>query len=190
MSVAAPPPESGTGPPDGPLPSPRRRRTRRLVRVGLGLSVGLVAIQFVPYGWWHSNPPVTADAPWPTGEAAATARTACYACHSNETDWPPYSYVAPMSWLVRRDVERGRDELNFSEWDGDQDADDAAEAVADGSMPPDRYVMLHPDARSSDAERRQLIDALNGMERDDDRIEDSDGGDDDEDRHDGRGDDD
>lgn len=50
--------------------------------------------------------------------------------------------------------------------------------------------MLHPDARLSDAERRQLIDALNGMERDDDRTEDSDGGDDAEDRHDGRGDDD
>ena len=58
-----------------------------------------------------------ADAPWPDAESAALARDACYSCHSNETDWPLYSYVAPMSWLVRADVESGRDELNFSDWD-------------------------------------------------------------------------
>jgi Haem-binding domain len=59
----------------------------------------------------------------------------CYDCHSNETDWPAYAYVAPMSCLVRSDVESGRDELNFSEWDRDDgDADKAIGEVLDGSM--------------------------------------------------------
>ena len=74
-----------------------------------------------------------------------------------------------MSWLVRRDVDAGRDELNFSEWGDDSDADDAAETIAEGSMPPSRYTLLHPDARLSDEEKRQLIAALEAMERDGDR---------------------
>src|SRR3546814_13549359 len=84
-----------------------------------------------------------------------------------------YSYVAPWSGRVRRDVESGRDELNFSEWGVDSDADDAAETIAEGFMPPSRYTMLHPDARLSDEEQRQLIAALEAMERDEDRGEDS-----------------
>ena len=58
-----------------------------------------------------------------------------------------YSYVAPMSWLVRSDVEDGRDELNFSDWDEDGDeADDAVEMVAAGSMPPGQYTLIHRGA--------------------------------------------
>jgi hypothetical protein len=81
------------------------RGRRVLVRVALGLAIVAVAIQFVPYGWWHDNPPVVRDAPWPDAASAAVARESCYACHSNQTDWPLYSYVAPMSWLVRSDGE-------------------------------------------------------------------------------------
>jgi hypothetical protein len=74
--------------------------------------------------------------------------------------------VAPFSWLVTRDVEQGRDELNFSTWDEDDgDADNAAEAVADGSMPPRRYVLVHPDAALSEEERQVLVAALEAMDR-------------------------
>jgi Haem-binding domain len=128
------------------------------------LVVVFVAIQFVPYGWKHSNPPVTRDAPWPDAESERLARVACYDCHSNETDWPLYAYVAPMSWLVRHDVESGRDELNFSEWDDHSDADDAAEEIENGSMPPRQYKLVHPDARLSDADRAELIAALEAMD--------------------------
>jgi hypothetical protein len=125
----------------------------------------IVLIQFVPYGWDHSNPPVLDRAPWPSQSAERLARAACYDCHSNETDWPVYSYVAPMSWLVRSDVEEGRDELNFSHWDDhDSEADDAADAVVDGSMPPTRYTLLHPEADLSAEEQRELIDALGEMD--------------------------
>jgi hypothetical protein len=127
----------------------------------------LVTIQLVPYGWSHPNPPVTTPTPWPSPRVATLARAACYDCHSNETEWPAYSYVAPMSWLVRRDVERGRDALNFSTGEG-EDGDDAAEVVADGSMPPMQYRLLHPDARLSNAEKADLMAALEQLDLDGD----------------------
>lgn len=123
-------------------------------------------IQLVPYGRAHDNPPVVADAPWPDAASRELARAACYDCHSNETDWPWYSWIAPMSWLVQRDVDAGRDELDFSRWDGDRsphDAEDAADVVAEGGMPPRQYRLAHPAARLSDAERDQLVAALEQM---------------------------
>jgi hypothetical protein len=70
-----------------------------------------------------------------------------------------------MSWLVRRDVEEGRDELNFSDWDRDAgEADDAIDAIRDGSMPPDIYTRIHRGARLSDEEAQRLVDALRTME--------------------------
>jgi hypothetical protein len=140
-----------------------RRVVVRVALVGIG---AFALLQLVPYGWWHENPPVVQDAPWPDAATARLARDPCYACHSNETDWPLYSYVAPMSWLVRQDVERGRDELNFSDWDGD--GDDAAEAIEDGSMPPPRFTLAHPEARLSDEEARRLVAALQAMDDADD----------------------
>jgi len=142
--------------------SRRRPRRRTLGHVGVVLAAAFVLVQFVPYGWWHTNPPVIADAPWPDERSLELARAACYDCHSNETRWPPYSYVAPMSWLVRRDVEEGREELNFSL--GGRIDDDAAEAVAEGSMPPRTYTLLHPGARLSAEERSQLVAALETLE--------------------------
>ena len=144
----------------------QRRRRRILVRAGLGLLGVALLAQLVPYGRDHTNPPVTKDAPWPDGRARELATAACYDCHSNQTRWPPQSHVAPFSWLLARDVTQGRDQLNFSTWDRDDGgADDAAEAVADGSMPPRRYLLVHPDAALSDAERQLLVQALEEMDR-------------------------
>jgi hypothetical protein len=142
-------------------------RTRRLLlRAGLGLLVVAVLVQLVPYGRDHTNPPVTRDAPWPDGRARELATAACYDCHSNQTRWPPQSFVAPFSWLLARDVSQGRDELNFSTWDEDDgDADDAADAVAEGSMPPRRYLLVHPDAALGEAERQLLVGALEAMDQ-------------------------
>jgi hypothetical protein len=143
----------------------RTRRRRILLRAGLGLFAVAVALQLVPYGRDHTNPPVTEDAPWPDGRARELATAACYDCHSNETRWPPQSFVAPFSWLLARDVEQGRAALNFSTWDSDDgEADDAADAVADGEMPPRRYLLAHPDAALSEAEKQVLIDALEAMD--------------------------
>lgn len=156
-----------TDAPDPHQPAgPRWSRRKVLAWTGGSLVGVFVLMQLVPYGWHHPNPPVTQPAPWPDARAEQLARDACYACHSNETDWPFYSYIAPMSWLVRRDVESGRDELNFSEWDRDDgEADDAAEEIMEGSMPPRRYTLMHPEAKLSDEERAVLVDALLAMDR-------------------------
>jgi Haem-binding domain len=143
-----------------------RPRRRTLLRAGLGLLAVAVLLQLVPLGHDHTNPPVTRDAPWPGGRARELATAACYDCHSNQTRWPPQSFVAPFSWLVARDVEQGREALNFSTWDEDEgEADKAADSVADAEMPPRRYVLVHPDAALIDAERQVLVDALAAMDR-------------------------
>jgi hypothetical protein len=150
---------------DGTLNEDANRRTGRrrvFVRVLLAMAAILVVMQLVPYGWQHSNPQVVRDAPWPDPESRQIARTSCYSCHSNETDWPIYSYVAPMSWLVRYDVDRGRDALNFSEWHSD-DAEDAIEMIEEGTMPLDRYTMIHRGARLTDSEGDTLVRALQAM---------------------------
>lgn len=139
---------------------------RRVAWAVLGFGVGvLVAIQFVPYGREHPNPPVVEAAPWPDARAEQVFETSCAACHSNTTRWPWYSHVAPMSWLVTRDVLEGRDEFNASRWDDDAgEADDAVETVLEGSMPPLSYVLAHPSARLTDEEEQVLLDALRAMD--------------------------
>jgi hypothetical protein len=147
----------------------RPRRLRRSALIVGGVLLGaLVLMQLVPYGWTHSNPPVTSAAPWPDAESEAIARQSCYACHSNETKWPAYSYVAPMSWLVRDDVETGRAAMNLSEWDSnDNEADDAIEEIEEGAMPPSKYTAIHRRANLTDQEKATLIAALDQMASDD-----------------------
>lgn len=145
---------------------PRRASIRAVLKWGaIVLATVFIAIQFVPYGWHHSNPPVVQDAPWPNAASASIARESCYGCHSNETDWPLYSYVAPMSWLVRGHVDDGRDRLNFSRWDRDSDeADDAVDEVLEGQMPLSQYTLIHRSAKLTAAETQILVDALRQMD--------------------------
>ncbi|MBL8776451.1 MAG: heme-binding domain-containing protein [Acidimicrobiales bacterium] len=152
------------------------------LRGGLAAVALLVAIQLVPYGRTHTNPPVTDEAPWPSDDARNLAVAACYDCHSNETEWPFYANLAPMSWLIVRDVEDGRESLNFSTWDeSDSDAGDAAEELTEGSMPPGRYLPLHPDARLSNEEKAALVAAFESMDDGEDHSGPGRGGEDDED---------
>jgi hypothetical protein len=130
----------------------------------IALAVGFGAFAFaqaVPYGRSHTNPAVQAEPQWDSPRTRELAARACFDCHSNLTTWPWYSNVAPVSWLVQRDVDGGRGELNFSSWNLRQDgAADAAEAVAGGSMPPWYYVVLHPKAKLSSADKQALIRGL------------------------------
>jgi heme-binding protein len=83
----------------------------------------------------------------------------CADCHSNRTAWPWYSRIAPVSWLVERDVRRGRDRLNFSNWCRYSVAErrkflaDIASAVENGQMPLPQYALMHSKAKLSDSER-------------------------------------
>lgn len=121
-----------------------------------GLAI-LLVLQLVPYGRDHQNPPVVQEPNWDSPETRAMAVRSCYDCHSNETVWPWYSSIAPMSWLVQRDVDRGRQKLNFSniQASGD-DLDELAEVVIEGEMPLPIYLPAHPNAKLTESERHQL----------------------------------
>lgn len=130
-------------------------------RFALALVAVLAAIQLVPYGRAHANPPVLGEPAWDSPETRALAARACFDCHSNQVKWPAYSHVAPMSWLVQRDVDEARAHLNFSEWTRPQeDADEAAEEVREGEMPLKIYTLMHAHARLSPAERERLAEGL------------------------------
>jgi mono/diheme cytochrome c family protein len=136
---------------------------RRILGIVVAVLVlGFVAIQLVPYGRSHSNPPVTGTPPWDSAQTQALFMRACGDCHSNETAWPWYTNVAPISWRIQNHVDEGRATLNVSEWGtGRQKADEAGEKVAEGEMPPADYLLLHPEARLSDVEKQALIDGMN-----------------------------
>ena len=127
----------------------------------LGVVVLLVAVQVVPYGRRHTNPPTRIEPRWDSAATRALAVRACFDCHSNETVWPWYSHVAPISWLNQRDVDKGRRKLNFSEWDRVQkEADESAKSVRKGKMPLWFYSAIHPDARLTPAESQALVAGL------------------------------
>src|SRR3954454_6574352 len=100
-------------------------------------------------------------------EITAVLKRSCMDCHSNQTVWPWYSYVAPMSWLIERDVRRGRDHMNLSEWQQytfkqkEKLLADIASAVKNSEMPLRQYTLVHRQARLSDAD----TDAVYGWAR-------------------------
>jgi mono/diheme cytochrome c family protein len=139
------------------------RALRRVLRfAGLSLVALLVLAQLVPYGRNHTNPPVRAEPAWDRPATRELARRACFDCHSNETRWPWYANIAPVSWLVQHDVDEGREDLNFSEWNRPfAEAGEAAETVLKQTMPPPYYVWMHSEANLTDAQRRELASGLN-----------------------------
>ena len=135
-------------------------RSARSAVVAIGL-FGLA--QVVPYGGAHTNPPKLAEPEWDSPETRSLFLRVCRDCHSNETSWPWYSFIAPASWLVQYDVDEGRSHLNVSEWGrGKQHGEDAAGMIRDGEMPPWFYLPLHPEARLAPPELERLI---HGLER-------------------------
>lgn len=137
-----------------------RAKIRRLAKFG---AVGLVALlllaQLIPVA--RANPPVESDVAAPS-EVASVLRRSCYDCHSNETAWPWYSRIAPVSWLVVKDVREGREALNYSTW-GRYSTEERAEKleetwdeVAEGEMPLRIYTLAHPGARLTAADREAL----------------------------------
>jgi mono/diheme cytochrome c family protein len=134
-----------------------------LVETGVAAGALFLLLQAVPFGRMPSNPPVTGEPAWDSPQTRALAVRACFDCHSNETEEPWYSNVAPISWAVSDHVESGRSKLNFSEFDRPQkDADKSDEITEEGDMPPDYYTRfgLHSTAQLNDAEVAQLVAGL------------------------------
>lgn len=86
----------------------------------------------------------------------------CKDCHSNETQWPWYSHIAPLSWLIAHDVKKGRSRLNLSEWAAysDKTRDEKLERICDqlrtGEMPDEGYTLIHQNARLTTGERNAV----------------------------------
>jgi hypothetical protein len=135
----------------------------------LAAAILLLLIQLVPKSIFPTtNPPVNAaetleaSAQAPPPEVDAILKRACYNCHSNDTVWPWYSRVAPVSWLVSNDVSEGRHHMNFSEW-GTYDAKSVAhhlqhicEEVDSGDMPLWYYRPMHPNSKLTAANKSAI----------------------------------
>jgi hypothetical protein len=145
-----------------PVHTFRRLLTRRLlVRAAIALVALFALIQAIPYGWPHSNPPVVTRLAWDSPRTEQLARKYCLDCHSNKPRWPSHSNVAPISWLVWRDVQDGRGALNLSRWGtsgAGEGVGDIREALLGGSMPPWQYKLIH--GGPSSAERQELAQGL------------------------------
>ena len=128
-------------------------------KVWTGIGIAFLALQLVPID--RENPPVESEVSAPE-EVREVLERACYDCHSNESRWPWYGYIAPTSWLVAYDIDEARDHMNFSTWnqyDEDEQIDmieEVWEEVEEGEMPPFFYTPLHPSAQLDEKDRAVL----------------------------------
>ncbi len=142
----------------------RRLRTDKKIIIGLLVGVGLAfgLMQFWPLN--RDNPPVVTEPEWDSPQTQQLAERACFDCHSNETYWPGYTAIVPVGNLIEYDVQRGREVLNFSDWQATcctlEQIDDAAATINTEEMPLPYYLILHPEARLSTVERGQLVNGL------------------------------
>jgi mono/diheme cytochrome c family protein len=148
------------------------RRLRSRIGIAAALGVGalvlLAGAQAIPYGRAHDNPTPTQSVRFPDARSQRLFATACGDCHSDRTRWPWYSNVAPMSWLVQKDVDEGRGILNVSEWDKPQpDIGEVVDKINGGGMPPWQYKLIHGDSDLSKPDRAYLAAALQRMYRQD-----------------------
>jgi hypothetical protein len=130
---------------------------------GAGVLVGVFGLmqlaRFVVPEFKLDNPPVTNVVNWDSPETQRLWNQTCGDCHSNETVYPWYSYVAPMGWLVAHDTQEGRRELNISE-NHRINVNKIISVIREGEMPPPIYTVIHRDANLSDADRQTLIEGL------------------------------
>jgi hypothetical protein len=142
------------------------QQERKMRKVLMAIGCLFLVAQLIRFE--RTNPPVTSDVP-ARPEEKAMLRRACYDCHSNETVWPWYSAIAPVSWLVTRDVRAGRDELNFSAWTSytterlHKKLKETIDTLNEGEMPPWYYTLIHPTARLAEVDRAALKEWAVGL---------------------------
>lgn len=136
-----------------------------LKKIIFGLIVLLVLIQFIRID--KTNPPVNKSIDFitltkPSPEVQGILLTSCYDCHSNETTYPWYTNVAPLSWWLKHHINEGREHLNFSEWGNypekrqQHKLEECVEEVNEGEMPLSSYTITHKDAILSPAQQEAL----------------------------------
>jgi hypothetical protein len=160
-------------------PSASRRPLLKKV-IKIGLLVGVVAfigIQFIPVEGVGVNPPQRFNIGAPP-EVEAILRASCFDCHSNETKWPFYARIAPASWLLIKDVKKGRSRMNFSEWgdvgeeDRQLDKESSWDQIEEGEMPLEVYIYpMHLEARLDDKKKAVLKSWLLAHQKDEKKDE-------------------
>ena len=136
------------------------------------LVVGFIAIQFINRPDKITISEISGDDITKKAAVPADVQTvlkrSCYDCHSNQTVWPWYSNIAPVSWLVADDVVKGKKKMNFSEW-GKMSApkqekkfSDIIDQVTDTLMPLPKYLIIHKDAALSEADKQVILKWANG----------------------------
>jgi hypothetical protein len=136
---------------------------------GLVLLVILVGLQFFPTGVNHSTTVSSTDfvKTYETPEQVAQIlRTSCYNCHSNNTDYPWYSNVQPVGWLLEDHINKGKGVLNLSEFGSysgrrqQSKLTSMINQIEDGKMPLPAYTFIHREARLSKEKKKTLLDYL------------------------------
>ncbi|WP_299254090.1 heme-binding domain-containing protein [uncultured Cytophaga sp.] len=141
-------------------------------KIIIGLVILLVGIQLIRVD--KTNPPIDSNKDFvslvkPPVEIGSLLKTACYDCHSNETSYPWYFDVAPISWWAKDHVNDGRKHLNFSIW-GDykeerkaHKLDEMLGEVNEGEMPLSSYTLVHTEAKLTLEQKEALVAWLRTM---------------------------
>jgi hypothetical protein len=141
--------------------------SKKLKNILLGIAAVFVIMQLFRID--KTNPPVRQDQDFivltqPPENIQQILHTSCYDCHSNQTAYPWYTNVAPISWWIRHHIDEGREHLNFSTWaeydadEQDHKLEEAVEEIKEGEMPLSSYTIVHREAKLSDTDRRELAD--------------------------------
>lgn len=137
--------------------------------------VGVFAIiQFIPID--RTNKPIDkkqnfVDVLQTPESIKQTLKNACYDCHSNEVKYPKYAYVAPISWSVKQHINKGRRNVNFSEWSSynreqkEHIIDEVIETTESKEMPLKGYIPMHPEANLTDAQRKVFVDYFKELQK-------------------------
>ena len=138
-----------------------------------GIVLGLASLLVHPFGAVkaHTSANLLLAGAVVDSETVQIMQRSCQNCHSEKTDWPWYSYVAPVAWLVESDVHKARSHMNLSSWDQyslEEKQDHLAElaaAVRSRQMPPPRYTLMHPNAKLSQPELERIYQWARGERR-------------------------
>ncbi|PTT39666.1 cytochrome C [Chryseobacterium sp. HMWF028] len=134
--------------------------------------VGFALIQFFPID--RTNQPVDSAKNFVSvrktpEKIAILLKNACYDCHSNETVYPKYAFIAPVSWSVKSHINEGREHINFSIWETyNKDLKQnmlskSIQTIQSKAMPMPGYIVYHKEANLSDAERALLVQYFEEM---------------------------
>ena len=139
----------------------------RIKKILLGLLIVVIAIQFIQPARNKNGQEIATDISKIYSlpqSVQATLKTACYDCHSNNTNYPWYTNIQPVGWMMARHIKEGKEELNLSEFGSYSERRQLSKlrsienSIKDGSMPISSYTIIHKNARLTKEEKAQLID--------------------------------